>query len=308
MNPKSLFSLNDHLEVLSQSADPLETLVAVVDFESFRALLAERLGYGDRPQGGRPPFDAVLMFKILILQTYHNLSDAKTEFYVRDRITWMRFLGFNLGDTTPDENTIRHFRNRLIETETLPVLMKTFEQQLEGKGYLPMGGQIVDASLVPAPKQRNTTGENAAIKEGKSAREIWPDQANKAAQKDVDARWTVEIGGKIRRRPDGSLPRQISQPKYGYKAHHSIDVMFGFIRKSEVTSATVYDGKLLERIVDFNNTASGVWGDRAYPSAKNKKWLVENGFRSSSEEAQGQAAARGECTREFEEVISPCTG
>ena len=59
MNPKSLFSLNDHLEVLSQSADPLETLVAVVDFESFRALLAERLGYGDRPQGGRPPFDAV---------------------------------------------------------------------------------------------------------------------------------------------------------------------------------------------------------------------------------------------------------
>ena len=63
-----------------------------------------------------------LMFKILILQTYHNLSDAKTEFYVRDRVTWMRFLGFNLGDTMPDENTIRHFRNRLIETVNLACL------------------------------------------------------------------------------------------------------------------------------------------------------------------------------------------
>ena len=114
MNPKSLFSLNDHLETLSQAGDPLELLAAAVDFESFRPLLTERLGYGDRPQGGRPPFDAVLMYKILILQAYHNLSDAKTEFHVCDRLTWMRFLGVEPGDTMPDENTICHFRNRLI--------------------------------------------------------------------------------------------------------------------------------------------------------------------------------------------------
>ena len=66
-----------------------------------------------------------------------------------------------------------------------------------------MSGQIADASLVPAPKQRNTDAEKEAIKAGKSAKEIWPNEPNRAAQKDVDARWTLKIGGKVRYRRDG---------------------------------------------------------------------------------------------------------
>ena len=96
------------------------------------------------------------MFKALILQAQHNLSDARMEFMIRDRLSWMRFLGFDLGAATPDENTIRHFRNRLTETGTLKRVMKAFDWQLHKKGYIPMSGQIVDASLIPAPKQRNT--------------------------------------------------------------------------------------------------------------------------------------------------------
>lgn len=125
-------------------------------------------------QGGRPPFDPVAMFKILILQVQHNLSDARVEFMIRDRLSWMRFLGFSLGDRTPDEKTIRHFRNRMTETGTLKRVMKASDWQLHKKGYIPMSGQIIDASLVRAPKQRNTDGEQQAIKAGKSAREIWP--------------------------------------------------------------------------------------------------------------------------------------
>ena len=136
------------------------------------------------------------MFKALILQAQHNLSDARMEFMIRDRLSWMRFLSFDLGGSTPDENTIRHFRNRLTETGTLKRVMKAFDWQLQKKGYIPMSGQIIDASLVPAPKQRNTEEEKAAIKDGKSATEIWPDAPNKAAQKDTDARWTPKIGGK----------------------------------------------------------------------------------------------------------------
>jgi hypothetical protein len=82
--------------------------------------------------------------------------------------------------------------------------MKAFDWQLQKKGYIPMSGQIVDASLVPAPKQRNTEGEREAIKSGMSAKEIWPDEPNKAAQKDIDARWTLKIGGKVRYRADGT--------------------------------------------------------------------------------------------------------
>lgn len=152
MNPNSLFSLTDHLEKLSMDGDPLEVLAATVDFEYFRTWLVEVLGYGDGSKGGRPPFDPVSMFMALIPQAQHYLSDAKMEFMIPDRLSWMRFLNFELGGVTPDENTIRHFRNRLTETGTLKQLMKAFDWQLQKKGYIPMSGQIVDASLVPAPK------------------------------------------------------------------------------------------------------------------------------------------------------------
>ena len=134
MDPKSLFSLNDHLEALSKDGDPLEVLQKTVDFEYFRGWLVEGLGYGDGSKGGRRSIHRLLrrrpstlesvaccrdVYKALILQGQHNLSDARMEFMIRDQLSWMRFLGLSLGDRTPDENTIRHFRNRMTETGTL---------------------------------------------------------------------------------------------------------------------------------------------------------------------------------------------
>lgn len=133
------------------------------------------------------------------------------ELKIRDRLSWMRFFGFTVGDPMPDESTIRHFRNRMTETGTLRRVMKAFDRQLYKKGYIAMSGQILDATLVPAPKQRNNEGEKAAIRDGKTAEEIWPDKPNKAVRKDVDARWTLKIGGKIRYRPDGTPLRRIAQ-------------------------------------------------------------------------------------------------
>lgn len=157
-------------------------------FEHFRKWLVEGRGYGNGAKGGHPPSDRVMMFKALVPQAQHNLSDARIEFMIRDRLSWLRFLGLPLGYRTPDENTIWHFRNRLTETGTLKRDMKTFDWQLQKKGYISMSGQNADASLVPAPKQRNTEGERDAIKSGKSAQEIWSDNKNKAAQKDIDVR------------------------------------------------------------------------------------------------------------------------
>ena len=280
MNPSSLFSLSEHLERLSNDGDPLEVLNATVDFEYFRAWLVEGLGYGDGSKGSRPPFGPVSMFKALVLQAQHNLSDAKMEFMIRDRLSWMRFLGFDLGAPTPDENTIRHFRNRLTETGTLKRVMKAFDWQLHKKGYIPMSGQIVDASLVPAPKQRNTDAEKEAIKAGKTADEIWPDQPNKARQKDVNARWTVKIGGKIRYRPDGTPLPQIALPVFGYKSPVAIDRRYRFIRESAETSASEADGRMLRHLVTKESTSSEVWADSAYRSKRNEKWLSKNGLTS----------------------------
>ncbi|WP_282611096.1 transposase [Pelagibius sp. Alg239-R121] len=126
-----------------------------------------RVRYGDGVKGGRLPFDPVSMCKVLILQAQHNLSDARVEYMIRDRLSWMRFRGFDHSAATPDENTIRLNRNKLIGTGTLQWVMKAFDWQLQKKGYLPMLGQITDASLVPAPKQRNAESKKADIKSGK---------------------------------------------------------------------------------------------------------------------------------------------
>jgi IS5 family transposase len=196
------------------------------------------------------------------------------EFMIRDQLSWMRFLGFYLGAPTPDENTIRLFRDKLTASGALKRVMKAFDWQLQKKGYVPMAGQIVDASLVPAPKQRNTDGEKEAIKAGKSAREIWPDEPNKAAQKDTNARWTLKIGGKVRYRPDGTPLPMIAVPVFGYKSHISIDRKFGFIRESAVTAASAADGRMLKQLVTTGNMSSEVWADSAYRSQKNEKWLA----------------------------------
>ena len=272
-----LFGLPDHLRRLSSTGDPLEVLAQVVDFEVFRAPLEEALNYSDGAKGGRPPYDSVTMFKILILSARHTVSDERMEFLIRDRLSWLRFLGFDLGAPTPDRNTIWTFRERLIRAGAMDALFAAFDRELRRAGYLAMGGQIVDATLVSAPKQRNTDDEKAAIKAGRSAAEIWPDKPAKAAQKDTQARWTVKTGrrktstGAQRRMPD------IAIPVFGYKNHIVIDRAYGFIRSSAVSDAARHDGKMLRHLVTSDNLASGVWADSAYRSKANEAWLAGKG-------------------------------
>ncbi|WP_337848243.1 transposase [Sphingomonas sp.] len=98
---------------LSADGDPLEVLARVVDFEAFRQTLMTALAYSDGAKGGRPPYDPVVMLKVLVLAAQNNVSDARMEWLIRDRLSWLRFLGFDLGAPTPDANTIRMFRERL---------------------------------------------------------------------------------------------------------------------------------------------------------------------------------------------------
>ena len=276
MRQAGLFGLSDHLKRLSAFGDPLEELVRIVDFEVFRPALVEALAYGDGAKGGRPPYDPVAMLKVLILAAQNNVSDARMEYLIRDRLSWMRFLGFDLGAATPDANTIRLFREKLTEAGALDTLFAAFDQELKERGYLAMGGQIVDATLVAAPKQRNTQAEKEAIKEGKTAGEIWPDEPAKAAQKDTDARWTLKFA-KARPTPDGKTQTDIAIHSFGYKSSISICRRFGFIRKGKVTDGARFDGRMLRDVVTGDNTASDVWADTAYRSQANERWLRRNG-------------------------------
>jgi transposase, IS5 family len=262
---------------LSEAGDPLERLNAVVPWEVFRKPLAKALKRSDGAKGGRPPYDAVLMFKIMVLQALYSLSDDQAEFQIQDRLSFMRFLGLGLGDHVPDAKTIWLFREHLTQAGAVENLFARFDKHLAKAGYLAMGGQIVDATIVAAPKQRNTDAEKADIKAGKIPDE-WNDKPTKLRQKDRDARWTVKFS-KAKAAEDGTAQqRDIAIPAFGYKNHASIDRRHGFIRGWNVTSAAAYDGAQLRNVLDKGNTGSTVWADTAYRSRKNEEWLEKNGY------------------------------
>ena len=151
MRQAGLFGLSDHLKRLSAYSNPLEELGRIIDFEVFRPTQVAALAYGNGSKGGRSPYDPVAMFKVLILATQNNVSDARMEYLIRDRLSWLRFLGFDLGTPTSDANTIRLFREKLTEVGALDTLFVDFDRQIKDRDHLAVGGQIVDATLAAAP-------------------------------------------------------------------------------------------------------------------------------------------------------------
>ena len=273
------FDLDERYSALSKAGDPLLRLGELVDFEVFRKPLPRVLRRSDRSKGGRPPYDPVLMFKVLVLQALYNLSDDQTEFQIRDRLSFMRFLGLGLHERVPDAKTIWLFRELLVRAGAVETLFDTFDARLGEHGYLAMSGQIVDASIVAAPRQRNTDAEKADLKAGRVP-ERWTEKPAKLAQKDRDARWTMKRG-RVRRLEDGR-PKgpEIMVPAFGYKNHVSTDRRHGLIRKWTVTHAAAHDGRQLPGLIDTDNTASPVWADTAYRSRRNEAWLARRGFAS----------------------------
>ena len=135
------FDLDERLKELSAKGDDLERLNAIVDFEAFRPDLARAVPRSDGSKGGRPPFDRVFMFKVLILQASHSLSDERTEFLIKDRLSFMRFLGLGLSDPVPDANTIWTFREALTRSQTggkpaIQVLFRSLEVALTKARFL----------------------------------------------------------------------------------------------------------------------------------------------------------------------------
>jgi IS5 family transposase len=128
-----------------------------------------------------------MMFKVLVIQTTNNLSDERAEFLINDRLSFMRFLGLGLSDRIPDARTIWLFREKLTKAGAIGPLFERFDATLRQSGYIAMSGQIVDASLIAAPRQRNTNEEKAAIKEGRVP-DDWKNKPAKLRQKDRDAR------------------------------------------------------------------------------------------------------------------------
>src|SRR6188768_3607441 len=266
MGQFGFFDANDRLEALSAKGDPLEAIDALVPWESFRKAIeavvltpvAEK-----KNNAGRKPIDAMVMFRMLILQSLYNLSDDQAEYQVRDRLSFTRFLKLGIEDAIPDGTTLWLFREKLSKAGLIATLFERFGRHLEAQGYIARGGQMIDATIVPVPKQRNTREENEAVKAGQPPAD-WEQRPAKNRQKDKDARWTKKHGKSF----------------FGYKNHVNADARHKLIRDYDVTDASVHDSQKLDGLLNNANTSQDVYADSAYRSAETEAKLNARGFRS----------------------------
>ena len=266
MGQLGFFDADKRLAALSAKGDPLEAIDRLVPWESFREDIeavvqtreAER-----KSAAGRKPIDAIVLFRMLILQSLYNLSDEQVEYQVRDRLSFTRFLSCGIEDCIPDGTTLWLFREKLAQAGVIEKLFDRFDRHLGANGYVARGGQIVDATIVAVPRQRNTREENETVKSGRTPA-AWEKMPAKNRQKDKDARWTKKHGRSF----------------YGYKNHVNADAKHKLIRRYDVSDAAVHDSQRLDGLLTKANTSAEVFADSAYRCAETEAGLRVRGFRS----------------------------
>jgi IS5 family transposase len=243
-----LFGAETQLKKLTELGDPLMKINAVIDWEIFRKPIEDAIRK-DMSRGGRPPYDAILMYKITMLQQWYGLSDAGIEYQINDRVSFCRFLGLEFGAKVPDGNTIWDFKEALRKANVDRQLFDLFNEKLEKQGIITHNGSIIDATFVTVPIRHTTKGDNERLKEGKGVEELEDfqgkcanrkeadeidDAKNVEAQMDFDARWTMKGNDSF----------------FGYKDHVKCDSDSKIITDFSVTDASVHDSQEFVDLVD----------------------------------------------------------
>lgn len=257
INPVSLFDDHFLIEKLTKLGDPLQKLSNYINWGIFKSPLDKAFSdeAKDMSKGGRPPFDKLILFKALLVQSLYNLSDDQLEYQITDRASFKRFLGLKKSDKVPDSKTFWLFRERLIEKDVIMDLFKIFNETLDSAGVFANEGKMVDASFVEAPRQRNTREENKHIKETGTAPDAWKEKPHKLCQKDTDARWAKKNNAVF----------------YGYKNHIKSDTKTKLIEKFEVTDASVHDSQPVEGLLEEKDAGQPFYADSAYTGEEQEK-------------------------------------
>lgn len=246
---------------LEERKDKLQDLNRLIPWERFGTQLKVLEPKQRKSPAGRKPISPIVLLKMLVLKFLYNLSNEEVEYQAHDRASFRRFLGLEGEVEIPDATTLDNFEKKLQAEGLIEVVFEEFEKFLRESGYEAKGGQIIDATLVPVPIQRNRKEENEKIKKGEIPDE-WENKPKKLAQKDTTARWTQKNG----------------KSYFGYKNHISIDKEHGFIRRYSVTDASVHDSQQLGAVLDPDNEGAEVWADSAYRSENIEAGLEALGY------------------------------
>lgn len=253
-----LFAADRRREKIDRLGDPLTEIESHIDFAALAAEVDRVAPRPASPQGGRPPFPTETMVRILVLKRLYNLSDEQMEYQLLDRMSYQRFCGLGDSASIPDRTTIWTFEHR-IGGAGAKALFDGVSAQLLRHGYIARGGQIIDATLVPAPKQRFTKEDKEQLKQDAMSADWKP---AKRRQKDLDASWTKKHG----------------KSHHGYKLSINVDKRYKIIRKIETDTASTHDSQHFEAVLDSANTGRDVYADKGYPSREREEKLLAAGY------------------------------
>lgn len=221
-------SLADALvKAYSKGGGFLEDIVKTFDWSAFASLLSNING----ETRGAPGYPPLVMFKIVLLQQWYNLSDPGAEEAVRDRLSFRRFCGIPLDAETPDHSSIWRFRQTIDKLGLAAKLLAEVNRQLDARKLIIRKGTLVDATIIAA----------------------------------AVAPPPYEEGQVNERDPDAAFTKKNGKSYFGYKAHLAVDEDSGLVRQAEMSSADLHDSQKGAALIQGDEKA--FYADKAYDSA-----------------------------------------
>ena len=243
-----------------------------VDWRGIRTLLNKKYTKTQNAVGN-PAYDALMMFKILLLQTWYGLSDYEVEERINDSILFSEFLNLDMGVAAPDHSTISRFRLELTRLGVMDKLLKELNKQFKKQGISRIDhGAIVDASIVDSPHAPDGSilikvaddREDLRTTEEQAQEEAYQyELKSRKLGVDTEARW-VRKGRRYR---------------YGYKKHVLTDNQ-GLVEALITTPANCSDTVMLPDLIEKAELPEGisVLADKGYCSKKNSHCLTSHGL------------------------------
>ncbi len=271
------FAAEHHRQKIDNLGDPLVNIQNHIHFDALASEVDRIVPRPDNTRGGRPAFPTETMVRILILKRLYNLSDEQMEYQLLDRMSYQRFCGLDQVANIPDRTTIWTFENRIGEVGAR-ALFDGVSDQLLRKGFIARGGQIIDATLVAAPRQHLSRNEKELIKQGATPIGWKPAQRR---QKDLDTTWT----------------KKHDKSHFGYKLSINADNKYKVIREIETDTASTHDSQHFSNLLDSCNTSRDVYADRAYPSEAREAELKARDFRNQIQRKGSRNHPLSECQK-----------
>ena len=238
----------------------LRQIDSLLDWNKIEKILNKYYHKGESV-AGRKAYPAILLFKMILLQTWYGLSDYEVEDQVNDRISFIKFCGLRFEDAVPDHSSICRFRKALTQKKAYDKLLKAINDQLETRDILVKQGTIIDASITPSPRKPR----------GKKVYEL-EEEAGEVQVKRVIPKGVDE---------QGSWTKKAGKLYYGYKKHYLVDKETSLVLTVSSSTAKEHDSKYLEKCLAQHKVAKGseVLGDKGYFGAPNRAILEKLGLK-----------------------------